>query len=308
MQQTLQRLLAQSPDDPELQRMARENADALATEQALVSLGGMLQQLRGLLADDPSDKGLRTLLRQTTEALSNLQPSTCARGLPQAEDGGGNEEATHGQPGNAARNDGAAAAASEVSDEVSSRCRSLNTIAMEELKLGRGAAALARLQEAFALVESSSVSTAAAPAASTDATSNQLPPAAAVPPWAELREMTLRNLGLWAAATGGQLAPTPPAPEPAPPGAAPSRRSSESDRFVQPPWGSRAAGMLPLVQGGPACSHPSAVLGRSLDAALAQHQPRARSTSVGRLREEAGRRPRTPGRSERFVGLKGKSD
>ena len=78
MDKQLDALLAETPQDKELQRMAKHNREAIATERAVLDLSAMLTQLRQLLSEDPTDEGLRQLLEQTVSALAALKTAVPA--------------------------------------------------------------------------------------------------------------------------------------------------------------------------------------------------------------------------------------
>ena len=182
----------------------KKNEGAPAHETTELQLRRMESELRKLAEQDPEDEDVQKLLEQTETALEALRgevhaaQDANATNPPSDPSKGGDEWATlphwAGEQALGARiaAQGAqlavvqgADSANEADMTPAARIASLNTIAMEEMKIGQSASALARLQEAWELVQQ--VGTEGAPAEQS----------------AHLRATTLHNLGLWAASFGG---------------------------------------------------------------------------------------------------------
>jgi hypothetical protein len=178
-------------------------------ETTELQLRRMESELRKLAEQDPEDADVRTLLDQTVAALEALrleaQSSVDESATkPPADPGPEGEQwaalphwageqalgariAAQGAQLAVVQGADSADSADDAELTPASRIASLNTIAMEEMKIGQSASALDRLQEAWKLVQQAGSGPDGQPAEQT----------------AHLRATTLHNLGLWAASFGG---------------------------------------------------------------------------------------------------------
>jgi hypothetical protein len=174
-------------------------------ETTELQLRRMEAELRKLADQDPNDEDVRTLLDQTVAALEALrvEAQSSAEGTVSDPGSVGKQMAAlplwageqalgariAAQGAQLAMVQGDSGSTGSVELTQPARIASLNTIAMEEMKIGQSASALVRLQEAWELVQKATVSD-----------TGQPPSEQSV----HLRATTLHNLGLWAASFGGK--------------------------------------------------------------------------------------------------------